>query len=90
MKKSKEKILYPNLIKLGVEIHNEPYPHIYWDDLDAALKKNNLDKEKFSKYFGAQTMILINGKACPYPHDVEAVLERMKSGKLTGTQFLFD
>lgn len=60
--------------------------YVSWTELDAAMLKKGMDRELFSKLFGCQT-------ACdkgPYPYDVEAVLERMMSGKLTGTQLHWD
>ena len=45
-----------------------------------------LNAEKFHDYFGVQT---VDAKG-PYAWDVEAVLERMKSGKLILTQLDWD
>jgi hypothetical protein len=81
---------YPRLSQIGVEVNFKPYPYVNPKDLNKAMLKNNLDINKFNELFGIQTMIVINGKGCPYPWDVEAVLERMMSGRLTGTQLIMD
>jgi hypothetical protein len=54
--------------------------------LDKALKNSGIDRDKFSEYFGMQTC----HEGGLYPWDVEPVLERMMSGKLTGTQLYWD
>ena len=79
---------YPNCDKLNIPIltQNGKTYFVKRKDLDAGLKKANLDAEKFSKLFGSQTCPVIDSKPCLYPWDVEAVLERMISGKLTGSQ----
>lgn len=84
----KDKELYPRLKQLGIPIRedNGGPPGINGAQLDLALKKANLSIEKFSELFGCQTC----GSNGMYPWDVEAVLERMMSGKLTGTQLLWD
>lgn len=73
---------YPRIAELGMTIIKSPISHITWTDLDEKIHDAGLDREKFGDYFGIQTCY-IKG---PYPWDVEAVLERMMSGKLTGTQ----
>jgi hypothetical protein len=50
------------------------------------LVKANLNPDTYVELFGVQTQILQG----PYAWDVEAVLERMMSGKLTGTQLFMD
>jgi hypothetical protein len=50
------------------------------------LINDGLDVEKYSELYGIQTQY-VDG---PYPWDVEAVLERMMSGRLVGTQLLMD
>lgn len=87
MKKT-TKDLYPRLTQLGIEINESDAgpPGVNNDSLNAALIRNNLSIETFSELFGCQTCS-VNGA---YPWDVEAVLERMMSGKLTGTQLLWD
>ena len=42
--------------------------------------------EAYGQFFGVQT----TGQGGPYAHDVEAVLERLVSGNLTGTQLIWD
>ena len=42
--------------------------------------------EAYGQFFGIQTC----GSGGPYAHDVEAVLERLVSGNLTGTQLIWD
>ena len=84
----KNKEPYPRLSQLKIPIReiNEGPPGINGLELDAALNRAGLSIETFSKLFGCQTC----GSNGMYPHDVEAVLERMMSGKLTGTQLLWD
>lgn len=81
---------YPRLAKLGVEVRQHPddqrVAYVRWPDVEVALRKHGLSNERFGKLFGVQTCSDLG----PYPHDVEAVLERMMSGKKTGTQLLWD
>jgi hypothetical protein len=86
MKKNKDP--YPRLTQLGIPIRedNDGPPGINGIQLDLALKQAGLSIETFSKLFGCQTC----GSNGMYPHDVESVLERMMSGKLTGTQLNWD
>lgn len=85
----KKKPFYPRIDQLGIKI-NTTYegvpPGILESDLTVALNKHGLNREKFGELFGVQTMAS-NGM---YPWDVEAVLERMISGTLTGTQYYWD
>ena len=78
----------PNLYKLKIPIYCDAgeIPYVKWRELNVALKKNKLSKKKFGQIFGCQTM---SGNG-PYYYDVEAVLERMINGKLTGTQLFLD
>jgi hypothetical protein len=92
-KLKKELKQYKRIKELGIEIsHDETcdVSGVTIKNLHSALKKNKLDSELFSKLFGVQTCPVVNGKSAMYPWDVEAVLERMMSGKLTGTQLLWD
>ena len=83
MQKAKEK--YPRIKQFGIspiEAHGmEVVP-------PAELKRvlNKKQQKQFDELFGAQTYI-VEGF---YAWDVEAVLERMKSGRLTGTQLDWD
>jgi hypothetical protein len=81
---------YTRLNQLGITVYDQPIPHVKPDELRAALAKVGLSESTFNEYFGAQTMLLCEGVGCPYPYDVEAVLEKMMSGKRTGTQLLWD
>ena len=54
-------------------------------ELHAALRKAGI-AEQFSEMFGIQTCTMHG----PYPWDCEAVLERIASGNLTGTQLCWD
>jgi hypothetical protein len=78
--------LYPRINQLGVRIYKTPVAHVRSKELHAKLKRAGLDGDRFSDLFGVQTCY----EKGPYPWDVEAVLERMMSGKLTGTQLLWD
>ena len=80
---------YPRLEELGVEIiedrKNGP-PGVNWVSLQVALARENLSIQEFCELYGVQTA----GANGMYPWDVEAVLERMLSGKLQGSQALWD
>lgn len=76
-------IFYSNLTRLNIPISG----HIVLrEDLIKGLKKAKISIKLFKKYFGIQT--------CPsggvYPWDAEAVLERIRTGKLIGTQESMD
>ncbi len=77
---------YPRIADIGLTIHTEPCHHVKRTELKAALEKAGIDLPRFYDLFGVQTCY-IDG---PYPWDVESVLERMKSGKRTGTQAVWD
>jgi hypothetical protein len=66
-----------------IPLHEKPIPHVKWDDIRKALGDQY---GRFQDLFGIQTC-LAEG---PYASDVEAVLERMVSGKLIGTQLFMD
>ena len=70
---------YKRIKELGVEVHKTPVAHVLWADLRAALGDRY---DAFADLFGYQTCLMEG----PYAWDVEAVLERMASGRLTGTQ----
>lgn len=82
--------LYPRLRQLGVAVNRRADPNaptgVADDELNKALRKHRLSVRTFSKLFGVQTC----GPNGMYPHDVEAVLERMISGARTGSQYLWD
>jgi len=76
------KIRYPRILELGLEVKTDhALDYVKWYDLKKALRKHKITK-KFGEYFGIQTCF----EHGPYAHDVEAVLERIFSGKLIGTQ----
>lgn len=77
---------YNRIDQLGIVITESPIDHIEFDVLDKALKNSGIDADKFNEYFGMQTCY----EKGLYPWDVEPVLERMMSGKLTGTQLYWD
>lgn len=87
---------YPRLERLGVTIIN----HFGTDcvtctDLDIGLigTFGEQEKKRFDEYFGTQTGMMIRGnEPALFCSDVEAVLVRMATGRLTGTQhpLLFD
>jgi hypothetical protein len=77
---------YPRLKQIGIEVRENPVAYVTWTDLDAKLADANIDRKKFGEMFGIQTMY-VSG---PYAWDVEAVLERMFSGRLTGSQRHWD
>jgi hypothetical protein len=80
---TKNKSLYPRLTELGVTIEDGCVDAM---ELEVALLRNKLSPKRFDEYFGVQT---VSGRG-PYAWDVEAVLERMMSGKVTGTQLHWD
>ena len=77
---------YKRCREIGVTIIREPIDHVNRNDLHERLTKAGMSSELYSNLYGVQTQY-IGG---PYAWDVEAVLERMMSGKLTGTQLLWD
>jgi hypothetical protein len=77
---------YNRIDQLGIVITENQIEHIEFDVLDKALKNSGIDRDKFSEYFGMQTC----HEGGLYPWDVEPVLERLMSGKLTGTQLYWD
>lgn len=77
---------FSRLIELGITIHCHPggqFSYVKDEDLKSVLGD---EWERFCKLFGVQT--------CPiegiYAWDAESVLERMRSGKLQGSQLYFD
>lgn len=92
MKKKKSPSVdpYPQIKKLGLNITvKSGIDCISSKEIDRVF--NEADRKKFSEYFGVQTCILLDdGAVGLYCWDVEAVLERMNSGKLIGTQKYWD
>ena len=86
MKSSKNP--YPAITALGIKVYDKPIAHILAEDLEAVLTKTQ--RKIFNDYFGAQTCPLIGDKQGLYLDDVEAVLVRMASGKLQGSQLFWD
>jgi hypothetical protein len=80
------KKLYPRCHQIGVSVVESPIHHVDRNELNECLVKANLNFDTYAELYGVQTQILQG----PYAWDVEAVLERMMSGKLTGTQLLMD
>jgi hypothetical protein len=78
--------LYPRIDSIGLVVHEEPVAHVKRLELKDALVRAGIDLPRFYDLFGVQTCY-IEG---PYPWDVESVLERLKSGRLTGTQAVWD
>ena len=84
---------YGRIKQLGIPVYRycgagkaTPLLYVRDTDLTEGLTRNGLDAKTFNSLFGCQT-------ACDrgvYPCDVEAVLERMLSGKKTGTQLVMD
>ena len=80
------KKLYPRCYQIGVSVVESPIHHVDRNELNECLVKAGLNSDTYAELYGVQTQILQG----PYAWDVEAVLERMMSGKLTGTQLLMD
>jgi len=78
---------YPRICELGLEIKDigQGYKCVKWEELHKALRKRKIAK-LYGQYYGMQTA----HEYGPYVHDVEAVLERIFSGNLTGTQKYWD
>jgi hypothetical protein len=92
-KKSKKSLRlserYPRCKASGLKVRDteDRMPYITKADINAVFAdKGSEFSIKFNKLFGVQTAP-IGGF---YAHDVEAVLERMESGRLTGTQAFWD
>lgn len=81
---------YKRLDELGIPVYGDGVAYVKVDELEAALTEHGMSVEKFNEMFGVQTCPLIDGKCALYPWDTEAVLERMLSGRLTGTQLWWD
>lgn len=79
---------YPYIHKLGLDVYTLPVGHIKSAELDKVLTKKQI--KQFSDFFGCQTCPVVDGKGELYPWDTEAVLIRMFSGRLTGTQLHWD
>ena len=82
---------YPRLVALTVSIRVKGVLHVNVNELAAKLGPEKA--QIFNNIFGiGQTCPIIEGEAynALYPWDVEAVLERMESGRLTGTQLFWD
>ena len=78
---------YPRIKQLGLTIVTKNHysiPGINWEELARKLGKKK--SKIFSDLYGCKTC----GENGPYIHDVEAVLERMFSGKLIGSQLFWD
>ncbi len=86
MKKRKtSRTPYPQLKKRGIPIVvDEACSYVRYEDIRKALSPD--EWSRFRRLFGVQTM----SYGGPYPWDVEAVLERMDSGKRTGSQLIWD
>jgi len=83
----KKKSPYPRLKQIGITltVHTSGFHYVLPLDLNAALEKHNI-REQFNKLFGVQTCCMEG----PYASDCESVLERIFSGKLTGSQLEWD
>lgn len=76
------KLIYPRIYAMGIPINSGC---IKWEDLCPKLEKLGIS-DRFDKLFGTQPQTMDG----PFASDVEDVLERIMSGKLTGTQLLGD
>lgn len=81
---------YKRLAELKIPVKKtvdaSPIEYVEVDSIISALIRNSMSVDKFNELFGSQTCI----PEGLYPWDVEAVLERMMSGALTGTQLMPD
>lgn len=79
---------YPRLEALKIPIYPTPIYHVLCAELDAKLTEAG--RKQFNDLFGIQTCPAVDGGSAVYPWDAEAVLERMASGRLTGSQLFWD
>jgi hypothetical protein len=92
----KLKTNYPRLAQLGIPVKSMDYApsrflnYVLIADVKAGLKRHRLSKRLFDELFGVQTCPVTDEGPGLYPWDTEAVLERMLSGRLTGTQLVWD
>jgi|DEB0MinimDraft_6_1074348.scaffolds.fasta_scaffold118276_2 hypothetical protein len=84
---------YPRCSQMNIRVavrEESNFDYIPFEQLHGALDEQEADtpgfSEDFHRYFGKQT-IAAGG---PYPSDVEATLERLFSGRVTGTQLFPD
>ena len=80
---------YPRCKALGLKVcyleDGWPFvPHVYIEKLHT--DKGAKFSAKFNELYGMQTAAAEG----LYPYDVESVLERMESGRLTGSQAFWD
>lgn len=78
---------YPRISELGLTIVTKcpnSIPGVSFAEIKEKL--GNKKYKIFADMYGCQTC----GMNGPYVYDIEAVLERMMSGKLKGTQLFFD
>lgn len=83
-KKTKPTDPYPNITALGLTVvrsESDQYEYVPNKDLTQALVQKGI-KKQFGEFYGCQTQC----SGGPYACDVEATLERINTGKLTGTQ----
>lgn len=80
---------YPRIASLNITVKEGSVDPLEVDRaVIAAFGEDGPDL--FSNLFGVQTCPEVDGKLMLYAWDVEAVLERMYSGRLTGSQLLWD
>jgi len=85
--KKKQEFDYPRINQLGLTIITKNPHAIPGINFKELAEKLGEEKSKiFNDLYGCQTC----GENGAYIYDVEAVLERMFSGKLTGTQLFLD
>jgi len=82
---------YPALQTVGVPVHTSKryrFDYVLTSDLDTKLTKP--ERQQFNRLFGIQTCPVVEEGSAVYAWDAEAVMVRMKTGKLVGTQLLRD
>ena len=78
--------VYPRIKALGIPVFQDRnVEYVSFNSLKKALKDKGITR-KFHKLFGIQTCYELG----LYPWDVEAVLEKMASGELIGSQLNWD
>jgi len=81
---------YKRLDELGIPVHLGPMSYVKPDEIQVALEKHGMSMKEFDRLFGVQTAPIVDGKMALYPWDCNAVLERLISGRRTGSQLIWD
>lgn len=78
---------YPRVAKLGLTVRDGA---VFCDELNATLLARYGEHDTFWEYFGVQTGVVVDDRLAVWASDVESVLYRLDTGRLTGTQLFMD